>query len=193
MAKTVEKRGKNIQIERLMLQTLATCGVIAVAVAVPNAIGVLKRLDRNWDTKLSPRRRVSQTLSRLRQKGLVNISNKSGEKRVVLTQKGKNLLQKIDETKFHIRKPIRWDGRWRMVIFDISEDRRTTRDMFRNLLKKVGFVQLQGSVWVYPYDCEEVVKLIKTDQHLGKQVIYSIVDVLENDTWLRRHFKLRMR
>lgn len=191
MSGAVEKKGRNIQIERFVLQTLATCGIVTTAVVVPNAIGVLTKIDPHWKSKLSPSRRINQALSRLKQKGLVNISNIEGKKRITLTSKGKTLLQKIDETKFHVKKPLRWDGRWRMVIFDIAQNRKSTRDRFRNLLKKVGFVQLQGSVWVYPYDCEDIVKLIKTDQDLGKQVVYAIVDVMENDAWLRQCFKLR--
>lgn len=185
----LEKKGKRIHLERLVLNTLATCGVISVALIAPNVLGALKKIDPHWEHKLDPRRRVNQTISRLKQKGLIVFSKSGGQ--LHITQKGQRLLQSIDEGKFYVRKPLRWDGRWRMVMFDVAEHRRQARDTLRRMLRKVGFVQLQGSVWVYPYDCEGVIKLITADQHLGTQVLYAIVDVLEGDASLRSRFGLR--
>lgn len=43
---------------------------------------------------------------------------------------------------------MEWDGKWRIVIFDIPEERRIIRNLFRRNLKKWGFKQLQKSVWI---------------------------------------------
>jgi phenylacetic acid degradation operon negative regulatory protein len=45
-----------------------------------------------------------------------------------------------------------WDGRWRVVIFDIPEKQRQLRDDLRLELKKLGFGCWQRSVWVTPFD-----------------------------------------
>lgn len=49
------------------------------------------------------------------------------------------------------QKRARWDGKWRMVLFDVPESKRRFRDYLRSLLKQLGFLQWQRSVWVSPY------------------------------------------
>ena len=49
---------------------------------------------------------------------------------------------------------------------------------------------MQDSVWVYPYDCEDILTLLKTDLGVGKYILYLIVDELENDKHLREFFDL---
>ena len=56
----------------------------------------------------------------------------------------------------------------------------------------IGFVRLQDSVWVYPYDCEDLIVLLKADFKIGKDVLYMIVDEMEGDTHLRKEFGLRI-
>ena len=77
-----------------------------------------------------------------------------------------------------------------MVIFDIPERRRSTRVRLRTMLRACGFLQLQQSVWVFPNDCEDIVALIKAELHVGKDILYVIVESIENDARIRRHFKL---
>jgi len=44
----------------------------------------------------------------------------------------------------------KWDGRWRLVLFDVPESRRAVRDKLRRYLHMRGFGYLQNSVWVTP-------------------------------------------
>lgn len=46
----------------------------------------------------------------------------------------------------------RWDGRWRVVIFDIKEKARRQRDQLRFKLRELGFGMIQESVWISPHD-----------------------------------------
>ena len=57
-------------------------------------------------------------------------------------------------------------------------------------MRESGFLCIQGSVWVYPYDCEDLVALLKADLHIGKDVLYTIVEKIENDAWIKKHFNL---
>lgn len=187
MRKTTEKRGKRIYAERIVLRTLASAGLLTVAVLAPNAIGALKKIDPHWEEKIDPRLRVSHALYRLKKKGLL----KGSEKGFVLTEKGENMVRELEEGRVRIKRPFRWDGRWRIVIFDVAEKKRGLRDRLRLLLQEAGFIRLQNSVWVHPYDCEEVVALIKSSQRLGGEVQYIVADVIEKDERLRAHFNLR--
>ena len=49
----------------------------------------------------------------------------------------------------HWRRP--WDGRWRLVLFDLPTAEGTARNRLRNTLRQCGFGWLQNSVWVGPH------------------------------------------
>ena len=44
----------------------------------------------------------------------------------------------------------RWDGKWRMIVFDLPEKRNASRVRLRRVLKERGFGYLQQSVWISP-------------------------------------------
>jgi len=45
----------------------------------------------------------------------------------------------------------KWDGRWRLVLFDLPAAEGTARNRLRNTLRERGFGWLQNSVWVSPH------------------------------------------
>lgn len=75
-------------------------------------------------------------------------------------------------------------------MFDIPERRRRVRTRVRQTLTTMGFYRLQDSVWVYPYDCEELIILLKADFKIGKDLLYVIADKVEHDAPLKTHFGL---
>lgn len=99
---------------------------------------------------------ISLALRRLRERGLVEKDHSEGEVIFKLTKAGKNkaILMKAEDEN--------WDGRYRIVIFDIPEARRGTRKFLREKLKEWGFVKWQKSVWACKKNCtsqlEEVIK-----------------------------------
>jgi DNA-binding transcriptional regulator PaaX len=78
----------------------------------------------------------------------------------------------------------------KVIIFDIPDKKRRIRDHIRELFKSAGFYLLQESVWAYPYDCEDIIALLKTDFGVGRNLLYLIVEELENDKHLRKDFGL---
>ena len=81
-----------------------------------------------------------------------------------------------------------WDEKWRVLIFDIPERRSNVRQQIRNTLRALGFLRFQDSVLVYPYDCEDLITLLKADFRVGDAMLYMIVDTIERDGALRKHF-----
>ena len=153
---------------------------------------LVRRLGLREGYKRHPARVVREALFRLEKKGLVKCEKTRNGRAARLTRRGKELVHRMELMEaLQIRHPKRWDGRWRIVIFEIWERRRKVRDKLRFLLGKVGFYKLQGSVWVYPYDCEEIAALMRADMHLGNGVLYLIAEGIENDAKLKRHFGLR--
>ncbi len=185
-----KKRARRVRIESAILSTLAVVGVGLIAIAAPNAVRLLKHIDPDWIVKRDPKQRVREVAYRLRKKGLVEfVHNKQGRTFLKITSKGKQKLSSLILSG-PLERPIRWDGKWRLVIFDIPEKQRSIRGRARSIMVRFGFARLQDSVWAYPYDCEEAIALLKTELHVGKDLLYIIADAIEYDVPLRKEFGL---
>jgi DNA-binding transcriptional regulator PaaX len=109
----------------------------------------------------------------------------------VLTGKGKEAMNKLEFGEYVISEPAFWDGKWRVLMFDINERRRRVRDQLRRLLEGIGFLRIQDSVWVYPYPCDEFVSLVRAHLKSGVgELRYFVADALESDKAVREYFHL---
>lgn len=87
------------------------------------------------------------------------------------------------------RSPARWDGKWRLITFDVPGNYSRQRDQLRALLKEFDFYLLQKSVWICPsYIADEFWRLV-VDCDLDKYCKAMLVDIIEGDAELRKHFK----
>jgi hypothetical protein len=179
-----KSRKRKADLQRIVLDTIATAGLLSVAALAPNALVAFKKFG------LLPGKRHSNSIqaarARLVEKGLLVYEGKQ----LRLTAAGKKHLQLLALRNYSIPTPARWDKRWRVLIFDIPEPRRKRRTEVRSILVSAGFVRLQDSVWLYPYPCEEMVVMLKSELRLGKEMLYMIVDTLEYDAPYRKLFKL---
>ena len=184
---------KRVSIENAILSALAAGGILSFGLMAPNALELLKKFDTDWISKRDPRQRLHETMYRLKKKGLVEFRDVNGKQSLYLTTKGRKMSQKIQLGSLQIKKPRRWDERWRIVMFDIDEGKRSLRQKVRRWMRELGFKRLQDSVWIHPYDCEEIITLLKTDLRIGKELLYVIADAVEYDRPLREYFKLPLR
>ena len=174
--------------QQTLLAAAAIGGVILVAATIPNAARLLKYFP-GYKKGARFNYKAKTVLGRLAEKGLVVFIEKGGKRYARITEKGQRMLQMGSEWET-IAKKRKWDGRWRVVIFDIPERRRSVRVRLRRFMQEYGFVRLQDSVWIYPYDCEDLIALAKANFRIGADVLYMIVERLERDKYLREHFKL---
>jgi len=189
MEKISKKRTRRGQIERAILSTLAVAGVGLIAVTAPNVLQLLKKVDPDWVIKRDPKQRIHEATYRLKKNGFVEFVRKDGRTFLRIKEKGRVRLHSL--VSFGpLPKPKKWDGKWRLVIFDIPEKKRHIRTRARGIVSGFGFVRLQDSVWAYPYDCEEAVALLKAELRIGKDLLYIIADAIEYDTPLRKKFDL---
>lgn len=186
-----ETRGKYLPMRNLILRTLVLTGGISVALVAPKTLSLLKKLDRGATNRKNLYRRITQAITRLEHAGLVQTSGQYASRRVVLTDKGRTMIDKVYANEYRIPEPAFWDGKWRVVMFDIREKRRRTRSQLRSLLMGAGFLRLQDSVWVYPYPCDEFIGLVRAHLKSGTGEMLSFVaEALESDKKLREHFRL---
>jgi DNA-binding transcriptional regulator PaaX len=184
MEREVQAEIRRTKINTAVVLTIATVGVIALAAVAPNVVVMLARKG-----KINPYlkgQNAKRSLTRLIEAGYVKVENG----KVSLTPRGESFAALLGEGEYAIRKPKRWDGKWRVLIFDIPQRRARLRHRLRSIFVSLGFYLLQDSVWVYPYDCEDLMTMMKVDLKVGKDVRYIIADKIELDTELRKHFSL---
>lgn len=109
--------------------------------------------------------------------------------KIFLTKKGvlESIRYKVDQ-----QQKQKWDGKWRIIIFDVLENRRKIRDLLRNRLKWLGFKELQKSVWIFPYDARKEIEQILEVCHIDVigDVRFLTVEKMNNDEDLRKDFGL---
>lgn len=177
--------------KNLLLRTFAAAGIISIALVAPKMTRLLKELDRPAKNRRQLYQRIAQGVGRLEQIGLVTVSGEYGKRRVKITEKGTKLLEEVEYAEYAIPEPAFWDGKWRVLIFDINERRRKVRDQLRRLLLGAGFVRIQDSVWVYPYPCDEFISLVRAHLKSGVgEVRLFVAEALESDKRFREHFRL---
>ena len=179
----IKKRVRKENLQKILLSSVTAAGMLGVAVLAPNALQVLNQLGLVRHSRNSNLSRSMKKL--LENEALKFQATSSGKKYLTITEKGRQQLNILEARDFNFQKPKRWDRKWRVIIFDIGEKQRRTRDQLRITLNKIGFVKLQKSVWVYPYDCEDFIMLLKTNFELGRNLLYLVVDEIENDKWLK--------
>lgn len=180
------KRRRRERIQRTVLSVISTAGTLAVAIVAPNVFQALPHIMGEQRYKLAFQ--TKSALGRLIVKGYVT---RDARGMLRATEAGVRHLQiEMAREKQPARSARRWDGRYRLVLFDIPQRRRAIRDRLRRLMGEFGFFRLQDSVWVSPYDCEELVALVKAELHLGHDVLYAVVEEIGNARKIKSHFGL---
>src|SRR3989344_54594 len=186
MEKDSHRRRRRSELKSIILTTLAMGAVIALAGGSLATALVRSLVTRKKYQKSS----ISRSLKSLLDNGLVYFNEGHFGKRLTLTEKGKGYVKMFESGDRTIIKPKKWDKKFRVVIFDIKESRKSDRDRLRHFLKQLGFMRLQDSVLVYPYDCEDLITLIKAEFKMGRDILYMIVDSIEYDKPIRAFFDL---
>lgn len=178
---------RNVDFKKIILTTVGTAGILTMIMVAPNALQVLKPFLKH-KKKYNLNYYLNQKTQKLIKDGFLKIEIKNGKQFLSLTKKGERrlLYYKLKE-----KKKIKWDSKWRVVIFDVWENARQKRNLLRNEIKDFGFIQLQRSVWIYPYACAEFIELLKTDLSFGKNIRYMVVEKLDHDKNLRKYFNLK--
>lgn len=94
------------------------------------------------------------------------------------------------QTVLYKPKKRKWDGRWRMIIFDVPEKKRKYRDYLRQMLKTLGFKELQKSTWVTPYPIPGFLKELLWEEQMKHFTRFITIKEIDYDKDLRKIFKL---
>lgn len=142
---------------KIILAALALGGIMVVGAVAPNVLSLFGRFGYSQFS----RKQIKGGFNNLKQRKLIEVVRISGDKAVVrLTTKGGRRVREMILDELTIPRPRRWDGKWRIMIFDIPVFMNKARSALRATIKDLGMHQLQKSVWVYPYPCEDEVLFV---------------------------------
>lgn len=91
-----------------------------------------------------------QLISRSLKTDIIERVEKKGEIYIRITSDGRKAIQR-DFSMLLLQNKY-WDGRWRIIMFDVEEVNKKVRNRLRRKLKELGFGMLQKSVFISPHD-----------------------------------------
>lgn len=128
------------------------------------------------------KRRRQQGFANLRNRGFIH-DKKDGT--FSLTSRGYHWLQSAGQRYFKKQYP-KWDGKWRVVIFDLPRTMGKERVKLLRELKFLGFTMLQESIFVLPYQCQREVSDL-----CNRLEISDYVDILVAESIGTRELELK--
>lgn len=175
------------EITKDILLWLMISGLVAIAATSPYFIQNFLRSYKKW--KKYPRRKLQDTFTYLRKRGLLETSYKNNQMFISLTDEGKRKAGFLQVDSLKIPRPQKWDGKWRILLFDIAEMKKKHREALRGKLKELGFFLFQKSVWVHAFNCKAEMELLRDFFGLSEyELCLIVVNHIENDKELRKFF-----
>lgn len=116
---------------------------------------------------------VRVAVSRMVKQGWIQSEKQGNKSYYFLTDRG---VQRMDEAanRIYKMKPNEWDGKWRILMYTIPEDKRQLRDDLRKELLWSGFGSFSSGCWISPNDLEKQINRLIEKYDIKKYVDFFI-------------------
>ncbi|NQV88247.1 MAG: hypothetical protein HQ402_01655 [Parcubacteria group bacterium] len=179
---------KKGEIAKTILKVVAESTILLAVVALPGAAPLLKMFNSTDERK---RERIKRSLEILRKNKFVNIYYKGDIEVVEITREGKTRLLAYGFDDMKVAIPKVWDGLWRVIIFDIPENKKKFRNAFHIKLRELDFESIQKSTFVTPYDCRDIIDFLGEHFQIRHNIKYLVVKELEGSEELKKKFGIK--
>ena len=187
---TNEQRERFNEYATIALNVTFVGAIAAVAFTAPNAVKMFAPMMKKKWWEGDEVEEVEMFNEKLIKDNYLRKKTRDKEEYLFITSKGKRELINFEIDNIKIKKQ-KWDGKWRIVVFDIPEKYRTARNVLRSKLKEIGFIIMQKSVWVCPYECEQEIAFIAKVYMIEQYVNYIRADRMDISKSLEVKFDLR--
>lgn len=178
------------ELAKEILKGLTIGGLIVASFALPN----LPQIFHLFGIKTARERyKMNRILKNLEKQKFVDIYEKGEDMVMEITEKGKKRIFKYKFDEMFVVRPKKWDGYWRMIIFDIPERYKKSRDALTKKLKEMEIYPFQKSVFICPFDCKDEINFVSEFFDVRKFVHYFVAkDIDEKDEiFLRKYYNLK--
>ncbi|MBT2602176.1 phenylacetic acid degradation operon negative regulatory protein PaaX [Peribacillus simplex] len=116
---------------------------------------------------------VRVAVSRMVKQGWIQSEKQGNKSYYFLTDRG---VQRMDEAanRIYKMKPNEWDGKWRILMYTIPEDKRQLRDDLRKELLWSGFGSFSSGCWISPNDLEKQINRLIEKYDIDEYVDFFI-------------------
>mgnify|MGYP001563285531 CR=1 FL=1 len=175
---------------KLILKYLAIGGAVTlISLASPTLPYYL--LKAYFKNKKFQKGKFRQDLKRLQKRELIDYQElPNGKTKIILKKSGKKLVLQYDIDDIEIKKPKTWNGNWWMIIFDIPVKKRVASNALSSKLKDLEFYQLQKSVYIHPFPCENEIEFIASIFDVREHILILNIPHFEGAEKLIKHFDL---
>ena len=90
-------------------------------------------------------------LSRMARQGVFDVDRVGRRSYYSLNAKGLKWMEQGRVRAFEVKRR-KWDGKWRLLVYNIPESMRDLRDNLRCKLQGLGYANMSASFWISPYD-----------------------------------------
>ncbi|MEK7162448.1 MAG: hypothetical protein AAB730_01145 [Patescibacteria group bacterium] len=169
-----------------VLVLLADAGVLEFRRTPAGYFRLLSENKSAW--KRFQRKTLLYAIRALYRDGLITIEETpEGITTVGVTEAGKKAAK---EKTFLSERPKEWDKKWRLIFFDIPEEKKKFRDAFRYHLQKMGATEFQRSAFIFPYPCSREVGALAEKLSLREHIVLVTAETLSNEFKFKEHFGL---
>jgi virulence-associated protein VapD len=167
-----------------IIKTIGIAGMVGTVVVAPNSAQVFSVLSKQGRNKSS-----KSYADYLRRSGYFEIENTSNNEFVIrLSASGKKAYSDINFEDY-ITSTGSWDGKWHLLMFDIPETHRVTRQYISRNLHQIGLKSIQDSVFVYPYDLSQLADAIREEYpKIASLIISACLNDIDGEKQLRSVF-----
>jgi DNA-binding transcriptional regulator PaaX len=169
-ARKLAKQAKAKEITKTILSICAVGGLVLLAGGGVRSSKKAKKLaDGLTQYSLS---RINECLKRLKMQDYIKYDSQDLTRPIVITPEGLKRISVLSLKDKIKSLPIKkWDHIWRLVTFDVKENRRNRRESFRRKLKMLNFYQLQKNIFITPFSIEKEIEDIARSHHLKNNIL----------------------
>jgi phenylacetic acid degradation operon negative regulatory protein len=129
---------------------------------------------------------LRKEFSLLKKEGLITFKLRYRKPYPILTTKGKLEIK----TRLASKKFDHWDGKWRVVLFDLPQDDRKYRLLLVEELLALGFAPLHRAAYISPYPVTKIVERMTNHWGIRQNLSFLTVAELENEKNLAKCWNL---
>lgn len=193
---TEEKKYRPNELKKYILAGLGIGlvlgGTVLLTPNFPIVLGSILKLIEEFKGIKIPKKKAIRVLKQLEKRQLIQIERKNEEVYVtVKNNEDVSILKYSLKEILALKKKKNWKNKWFMVVFDVPEEERRKRNYLRGFLREIGFYPYNQSVYVFPYECEKEIGLIKQIVEGGKYISYIVAEKLERENELKNIFGIK--
>jgi len=111
---------------------------------------------------------ICKLFNNFKKVGYINVQTNGNQRSIKFTNKAK--LAVVDR----LVERFELDGQYRFISFDIPETMKVNRNRFRRTIKRMGFIQVQKSLWVCDKNVTDFIEIAAAEYSVSEYIVYIV-------------------